>query len=607
MNRRKTLMVALVGTALLATAGCQDETVAVSGTSATSQPPTSPSTPSSGPSTHGSTTSPSTSPSTRVGVEPSDGVSPSVDRMPMPVAGKRYDNPQPRHAVKQGGTLTLPMERMPTDYNTFDVNGDTYANDQIDFWTNTSPWRYTVGGKVSPNPDYFSKVEVVSRKPETVKVTINPKATWNNGDPITWKAIETAWKTQSRRGKKYYPSSSDGYDKVASVTEGDNAKQAVVRFTTPTYPYQLAINLEHPKNLNPTFYNQGWSDDPHSELRAGPYTVRSASERKIVLVPNDRWWGPKPKLDKIVYTQMDDALTLDAFKNGKIDAFSLSSAADRRKIEDMSGVRVERGFRTANTVLTLGKDSPLFEHAYARKAFEFAIDRKKVVEKRFYGMDWTEEPLGSELLYPWQDGYEDNMAGLGYDPAKSKNLMESHGWTIGDDGYYQKNGKTAKFTYVTFGRSGTAVSQARIVQSQAKKVGLKMTIDTRKTSRFYTALEKKDFDVIAMGWTASDPFGPFWACQMYCTDSASNYSGVGDAALDRKLKKAQTVADPAEAAELGNKAEVEALKLAGTFPLYNGPETYAVKSGLANSNNATKQPVSGFYTAKPYNVGWQKK
>lgn len=602
MNRRTTLLVALVGTALMATAGCQDETVSVSGTSVTQRPPSS--TPSTSvPSPRESTTSAPP----RDGVEPSNGVLPSIDKMPMPVAGKRYDNPQPRHEVKQGGTLTLPMEHLPTDYNTFDVNGNTYANDQIDFWTNTSPWRYTVGGTVSPNTDYFSKVEVVSRKPETVKVTINPKATWNNGDPITWKAIETAWKTQSRRGKKYYPNSSDGYDKIASVTEGDDAKQAVVKFRTPTYPYQLAINLEHPKNLDPTFYNQGWSDDPHSELRAGPYTIRSASERKIVLVPNDKWWGPRPKLDKIVYRQMDDALALGAFKNGKIDALSLSSAADRRKIDDMSGVRVERGFRTANTVLTLGKDSPLFEHAYARKAFEFAIDREKIVEKRFYGMDWTEKPLGSELLYPWQDGYEDNMAGLGYDPAKSKKLMESHGWTIGDDGYYQKDGKTATFTYVTFSGSGTAVSQARTVQSAAQKVGLKMTIDTRSTSQFYTALEKKDFDVIAMGWTASDPFGPFWACQMYCTDSGSNYSGVGDTALDRKLKKPQTVADPARAAELGNEAEVEALKLAGTFPLYNGPETYAVKSGLANSTNAMERPVSGFYTAKPYNVGWQKK
>ncbi len=538
--------------------------------------------------------------------EPSNGVLPNADPMPMPVAGKRYDNPQPRDNVKQGGTLTLPLPEIPPNFNSWSVDGNSVYNNQVEYWTdNPSPWDFTVGGDVSPDKDYLSKVELVKKDPETVKVTINKKAKWNNGDPITWKAVETAWKTQSG-DKKYNPASTDGFSNIKSVKKGASDKEAVVTFKTPTYPYQLAIGLENPKNLDPTFYKKGWVNKPHNELRAGPYKIKSSSKSKLVLVPNENWWGPKPKLDKIVYKQMEDTASINAFQNGEIDATSVGNADRLKQVKDMKGIRIERGFQTATFVYTLGQDSPLFKHDYARKAFEVGTDRKTLAKIRFQGMDWKETPPGSSLFYPWQDAYQDNMKQLHYDPDKAKKLMESNGWKMGDDGYFQKGGKTAEFTYVDFGDDPTGAAMARAQQQMSKKVGLKMTIDNRKSSEFSKTLTKKDFDVVSMGWSGSDPFGWFWVCQIYCSDSASNYSGLGNKALDKKLKKPQTVSDLKTAAKLGNEAEAEALKLGGTFPLYNGPTMYAVKTGLANTNNAFSSKVSGFYSAAPYNVGWQK-
>ena len=536
--------------------------------------------------------------------EPANGVLPGTSPMPMPQTGKRYDNPQPRSALKQGGTLTLPIVEIPPNFNGWSVDGNSVYVSAIDYWTMPSLWNMSVGGTPTPNKDYLLSTKLVSKNPEVVQYNLNPKAKWNNGDPITWKALETAWKTQSGQNKAFNPAATDGFDAIKSVKKGKSATQAIITFKTPTYPYQLASGLENPKNLDPNFYKKGWVNKAHNELRAGPYKVSSVNKNQIVLTPNPNWWGAKPKLDKIVYKQMEDTASVNAFSNGQIDATSVSNADRLKQVADMKGIRIQRGFATSTSVLTIGPNSPLMKNQYVRTALELGTDRKTLDKIRFQGMDWHETPPGSSLSYPWMDTYQDNMKELHYNPDKAKKLMTDNGWKMGSDGYFTKGGKTAEFNFVTFGDDPTQAAMWRAEQQMMKKIGLKMNIDKRKDSQFSDTLTKKNFDVVAMGWSGSDPYAWFWGCQIYCSTSASNFSGLGNKKLDAKLNKPKTVSDLKTAAKLGNEAEAEALKLGGTFPIYNGVVQYAVKNGLANTNAITG--TSGFYTVAPEDVGWQK-
>ncbi len=536
--------------------------------------------------------------------EPSNGVLPNADPMPMPVAGKRYDNPQPRSNVKQGGTLTLPITEIPPNFNTWSVDGYTAYNADIDYWTTPQLFEYDVSGNPQPNKTYLQDVELVSKSPEVVKYTINPKARWNNGDPITWKAFRATWKTQSGATKKYNPSNETGYSMMKSVTKGTSDNVALVTFKKPIYPYQLVFqSLENPRNVDPDFYKNGWVGKPHNELRAGPYKIKSSDKSKLVLVPNEKWWGPEPKLDKIVYKQMEDTASINAFQNGQIDVASVSTADRLKQVQDMKGIRVQRGFRKRVSVNIVGKGSPLLKHRYARRAWQYGTDRKTLANIRFQGMDWKEKLPGSVLTFTWMDHYHDNL-NISYDPDKAKKLMESHGWTMGDDGYYRKNGKIASYTYVDFGDDPTGAAMARAQQQMAKKVGLKMTIDNRKSARFSDTLNDGDFGVLTLSWNSEDPYGYYWNCVIYCTTAGNNFAGLGSKALDKQILKPQTVADRHTAITLGNKAEAKALDLGGVLPLYNGPTMSAVTSGLANTGAITG--TAGYYSVSPEDVGWQK-
>ncbi|GAB3560666.1 ABC transporter family substrate-binding protein [Spelaeicoccus albus] len=533
--------------------------------------------------------------------QPASGVPAGTSPLPMPKVGHRYDNPQKRSDVKNGGTLTLPTGDMPANFNGFSVDGAYASVGDIDKWTMPHLWSFTVGGKPSPNTDFLQSAKLVDTSPETVKYTLNPRAHWNNGDPITWKAFKTTWLTQSGKTKKYNPQSTDGYKNIKSVTKGKTPNIAVVTFDKPFYPYQAIFQtLENPKNLDPTFYKKGWVDDPRSALRAGPFTVQSHSKSQITLVRNKSWWGDKPKLDKVVYRQMEDQAAINAFQNGEIDATEISDADNLGQIADIDNVMIRRGFGTAVTLYTIGQDSELFKLKYARRAFAFSTDRTKLAKISFQGMDWKAKPAGSLVMYPWMPTYENNMKWLRHDTAKAKKLMKSHGWQIGDDGYFHKGGQVAEFTYVTFGDSPKSSALARAQQAMSKKAGLKMIIDNRPSSDFSKTANSGSFDILTMGWSVSDPYGYATSCQLYCSTSAGNDSKIGNATIDAMMHKSTTIPNAKKSIRLANKAEARALREVGRLPLYASPKTVAVEKGLANYGPA------GWKTAKPQDIGWAK-
>jgi peptide/nickel transport system substrate-binding protein len=248
----------------------------------------------------------------------------------------------------------------------------------------------------------------------------------------------------------------------------------------------------------------------------------------------------------------------------------------------------------------LGRTSDFFKDPAAREAFLLGVDRSLIVELRYQGMDWKEEPPGSILMYPWQNGYRDNIPDLRYDPAKAKAVLDAAGWKMGDDGYRHKDGKLAEFNYVDFGDQPVFMAMDRAQQKMARDIGLKMNIDMRKSADFSKTLHDGSFDIVAMAFGGGSPFGYVYACQIYCTDSESNFSRVGTAAIDGALKRVDGFSDQHEAIDTFNEAESSALHLFGMFPIYNGFSLYAVKAGIANFGPA------GFKTVKPEDIGWQK-
>ena len=427
--------------------------------------------------------------------EPPAGIDSSyTGDLPMPKVTERYDNHQSRDNVKDGGTLTLSIVEVGPNWNYLSSDGNTGYMSELWSWYQPSLLMtdQVNGSPIKVNPDFLTDMKLVSKDPMAVQYDINPKAKWNDGSDIDWTAFKATWEANNGSNPDYNPPSTDGFDRIASVEQGDSPKQVKVTYKTPYYPWQEVFGaLVNPKAADPKTFTQGWVKNPHNEWAAGPYKVDSFSDSQVTFVPNEKWWGNKPKLDKIVYKQMADTASLNAFQNGEIDAVEASTKDDIKAIRSVKDAQLRIGYSTKTRVLEYnGKSKPL-DDLQVRKAIAQAFDVNTYNNVQFQGLNWKAEQPGSELL-PFQKGYENNLpAEAKYNVDNAKKTLEADGYKMGKDGYYAKGGKTLEISFTFFGDDATQQALANAYQAMMKKAGSLSDYDEQ--TKAVNAAEKEAF------------------------------------------------------------------------------------------------------------------
>src|SRR6185312_137696 len=99
-----------------------------------------------------------------------------------------------------GGSISFGMTAGPTGCNANTPTGDTPGTQMVLGAVLPSPYVVSQAGAQTPtmqNPNLIEQAEVVRTKPQTIVYTLNPKAVWSDGVPITAKDFIYAW-TQQR-------------------------------------------------------------------------------------------------------------------------------------------------------------------------------------------------------------------------------------------------------------------------------------------------------------------------------------------------------------------------------------------------------------------------
>jgi peptide/nickel transport system substrate-binding protein len=529
---------------------------------------------------------------------------------PAPItAGDAY-NPQPRDNIKDGGTLTDSLPEISSQFNTFQGDSTLYSTVVWD-WYNPLLVTFSPTGDVQFNPDYLvgaPKSEVVNGN-TTLTYTINPKATYNDGTPIDWKSFEATWKADNGTDSAYSVLATDGYSQITSVTQGTDAKQAVVTFKGVYVWYtSLFNNLLNPEALAPDTFNKGYLDTPHAEWGAGPYTVTKYDKQNstIVFERNPKWWGDPGKLDTHTILGLETDARINAFKNGQLDAAYTPSAEQLNQVKNMPNIEIRKSTSPGVYLLQFNAKSPTLTDPALRKGIMEGIDRSQIAKITFQGLDYTEPLPGSLATLPFQPGYKDNFSSvITYDVNKAKADLDAAGYAAGQDGMRSKDGKPATFAFVYNGNSATSKAVAAAVGQMMKAIGVDMQVRQLPSSDFSSVISGRSFDVFFSGFAQTDPNGLAYFCQVYCSNSELNLSGSGTAALDTKVNGVSALATADQQIAAYPAVETEAFQTYGTMPMYNGPTITAVKNGLANYG-ADYGGVSLFHRELPQNVGWQK-
>ncbi|MGW6497443.1 ABC transporter family substrate-binding protein [Nonomuraea angiospora] len=500
-------------------------------------------------------------------------------------------NALPYEQVKDGGTLTLAVGQWPSQWNGNHVDGN--QADTADMLDPIMPQLMVSdeGANFTANPDYLTDVKNdLSSGKQVVTYTLSDKATWSDGTPITWKDLEAAWKANSGKNKKFKPASTDGWDRIESVTKGDTDKVAIVTYAKP-YPEWMGQFSRSP-HLYPAKYME--TPDAYEKdylqkipVTAGPFKVEKIDEgtKTLTLVRDDKWWGKKAKLDKVIFRTIDSPeAQVNAFANGELDGVEIPSGApaELKRAKEVPNADIRKALSPNWRHITVNNQSEFLKDKSVRQAVAYAINRDAITQSDLKDMDWPLQTLGNHVFMNNHKGYVDNSGDLGkYNVEKAKQLLDAAGWKQEGE-YRKKDGKEFDLSFVIPSATPVSQSEGELVQAMLKEAGIKVNIRPVPLDKFFNDyIIKGDFDLVPFSWIGTPlPIGGL--AQIYKTGSESNFPKSNDPAVDAAIDAAVDEMDPAKAIEKANAADKLIWDLVHTIPLYQRPDIQATKKTLAN-------------------------
>ncbi|SHH47121.1 peptide/nickel transport system substrate-binding protein [Jatrophihabitans endophyticus] len=514
--------------------------------------------------------------------------------------------------AKAGGTFTYTIEKEVTGWNVNSSNTNTF--DIVEVIGGISPGVFTANPDFKPalNKDLMvSATQAVSGGVQTLTYKINPKAVWNDGVPVNADDFQYYWKTSNTKDcTKCAPASTGGYDLIDTITPQDNGKTVVVKMQKPyadwqsmfgnLYPAHLAAKHGDIKTAAGLASSFEWFDKTVPTWSAGPYVISAAKpDTSVTEVPNPKWYGTeKPSLSKLIFRIITDQnQEVPALENNEVQAIYPQPNADIvKQTGDIQDAQYFLGKGLNWEHLDFNTVNPVLKDVKLRTAIFTAISQKDIITRTIGQFVPGASPMGNHMFVPGQVGYKDNTTstkqGSG-DVDAAKKILQDAGYTGVGSTLKNKSGQAVNIR-CTFTTGNTLRQQTcQIVQTQLKKLGVKVTLDP--TDDLGGTLDKGDFDLILFAWV-STPYVASGAQQIWTIKGGADYGKNNDPAMEAKITQASQATSTATRNQLLDQADVMLTKDAYVLPLFQKPTFLATKSTIVNvRDNATS-------VGPPYNV-----
>jgi peptide/nickel transport system substrate-binding protein len=506
---------------------------------------------------------------------------------PAPVVGATSDvNPQNPATLRDGGDLRLALTEFPSNFNTLHIDGN--SADVAGMVKATLPRAFVIGpdGSTSVDTDYFSSVELTGTNPQVVTYTFNPKAMWSDGTPLSWEDIASQIHATSGADKNFAIAGTNGSERVKSVTRGVNDRQAVITFAKPYAEWRgmfAGNTMLLPKSMTatPEAFNTAQLSGPGPS--AGPFIVSALdrTKQRIVLTRNPRWWGERPRLDRITFLVLDDSARLPALQNKAIDATGLSGLDQMTIARRTTGVSIRRAPTPSWYHFTFnGAKGSILADPALRRAIAEGIDRQSIAAVSQHGLNSHPAALNNHIYVEGQQGYEDNSGVVAYNPEKAKRDLDALGWKL--NGRFRERDGRQLVVRDLFYDAQTSRQFGLIAQHSLAQIGVKLELMAKAGSGFFTNyINVGAFDIAQFGWQG-DAFPLSALTQIYVSGGESNFGKIGSADIDAKVEKTLEELDPAKARVLANDVDKAIWAEGFSLPLVQSPGNVAVNSSLAN-------------------------
>jgi peptide/nickel transport system substrate-binding protein len=490
-------------------------------------------------------------------------------------------------------------------YNTNTVVGAASAGAQAFARALTGFGYHAPGGQVVADSD-FGTVAVVGAAPLVLDYQIADNAVYSDGKPVTCDDLVLAWAAQSGRFAGVVAANQAGYADVANVECIPGQKKARVSFipdrsfvdytqlfvaTTimPSHVIADQLNVDVTAALLSNnaqvvqqianMWNTTWELKPGIDVKrfpsSGPYKIEKVlDDGGVVLVANDRWWGPKPITKRITVRSQGPDIQ-DRVNNRSVDIVDVATGSagalatpDNYERSDGPSAGIEQ--------LIFGPQGPLAQPK-TRRAFAFCTPRDAIAHD-------VGVPIANSRLDPAAEdavAAGDGAAEAGpfgrADPAAARDALGGAPQTV-RIGYQGPNARLA----VTVG----------VITKSCAAAGITVT-NVALNSSGPQALKEGKIDVLVASTGGASGSGSTGSSAMDAYDlhsgNGNNLSGYSNPQVDNTIGALAVSADPGERVRLLAQAAPPLWADMPTLPLFRQQRTLLMsKKMYAVSKNPTR-------------------
>ena len=408
------------------------------------------------------------------------------------------------------------------------------------------------------NQNYDPAMSVASRVTtidggQTWRLAIKPWV-WSDGVPLSAGDVVFTFDLIRRLGPSYSWYGVGGIPTMLDHVVALSPHEVEIRLTKRVNPdWFLRLSLG---NLIKPLPEHVYRDVPVSALRArqtdpslftvsdGPFLVKDWDvARHLVLVPNPRFGGTQPAISRLVFDFLQGGNALQSLRAHETDAanvpFQLWDLARR-----LPGLRTEPlggPFGFMSIILNFrSRHARFLSDIRVRQAIAAAIDQKEISTLAFHGQAREiHGPVPVAMTAFLSPQAKAGYAGLGYNPAHARALLDAAGFTPGADGTRARDGQRLDFTVAVSAGIPDRMIMLQVVQRNLKAIGITMSIRGIEFNQLLAILDGngQEWDGIMIGWTVENYPD---IEQFFATGGSANYGHFHDARMDRLTALVET-------------------------------------------------------------------
>lgn len=388
---------------------------------------------------------------------------------------------------------------------------------------------------------------------------------------------------------------SAGYGDIQSVTGSQGGTTVTVVFRKPFADWPaLFDNLMPPQVASAAGWVAGFaSTGPGATVSGGPWEVHSWQPgQRLVLVPNPQWWGPAPKLARLVLQARPSTAAMVADLAAGRAQLVQPAGFGMAALDALSSMPALRSTTVpGTTMLQLVFDTTRapFDQQAARQGVAHLLDRTQLVRQLVQPLDPSVVPQGSYLFATGQAGYHsDGGAYAGPHPNQAARLLAQAGIVPDPSGRQLRAGVPVTLTLAWAADDPWSALVGPAVAAQLEAAGFAVRAEPVPGATLTgSVLPGRGWDLALVplpGQAYPSRLVPAYATALGSTgaDQVRDWSGFDSPAIDALLTQARSDLSAVGAGSLYHQADQALWTAMPALPLFTEPGLVGWASDVAN-------------------------